>query len=180
MKLNIPTLYVPYGPVGHPKARFMMEHASFDQDRIPDKVRVVLYRSRIMSEQPGMFFDPDLTLEEQGYYLLPVNNGEVSDELVASLAPAPVFTPAPAGAPGRKLADFAHLLPDYLIPQPTAYAEGDPHCDHDFAPETWTVLYQTVTGRILSEEDALTERGDGAFLHTVSCTRCGHKLAFKE
>lgn len=180
MQFDIPTLYVPYGPVGHPRARAYVDQISLDREQLEQAFVDWLLRRRIQSDIPGLFFDKERALGEQGYYVLPVKNGEVSDALLESLKPADIFVPRPAGQPGRKLADVAYLLPSYLDLANLELWTDHPECDHDMGLETWQTVFRTASGHLLSDTDSCQWNGPGTFFNVVTCTRCGARHAYPE
>lgn len=180
MQFDIPTLYVPYGPIGHPQVRAYVEQAALNREEVEQNFRNYLERRRGQGDIPGCFYDERRPLETQGYYLLPVKNGEVPDTLMEFLPPADIFVPRQEGQPGRTLADVTHLLPSYVDLAVLEVWSDHPDCDHDMGLESWQCIFRTDTGHLLSAEEGYLWKGKGTYFHIVTCPRCGTQHAYPE
>lgn len=181
MKVPTPKLYVPYGPVGHPEAQFHMDFADISSSEAEGEFWSWLDRHSIQGDAPSMFFRDDLSLAEQGYYMLLVVGGEVSDELMAKLESPRIYTPVKEGEPGRKLEEFKAYLPSFThLEDREVWEAGQEGCDHDIGLESWDVVYKTVDGKKYSMSESYGLDTPGEYYVTVTCSRCGAKHAYRE
>jgi hypothetical protein len=178
LKVNIiKPVFAVYGPVGHAKAE-VLEVGSHDAE-LGSKVHQHLARYSVQGFIPSMFFNQDLSLEKQGYHILPVVNGEIDDALLASLPVPRCYQPAKAGEPGRRIAELTAFLPDYNhIDDVAVWNEGTPPegstapCDHDFGLESYKLMFRHESGQIFAGDDEFDYR-QGEFFNQMTCTRCG-------
>lgn len=184
MKVNLPTFYVPYGPVGHPEASVFAHHLSFDKEELQGIFYSYLERNRSQGDVPTMFFQKNLSLEENGYHILQVTGDEISDEVIAALPVPKFFVPTPAGAPGRKLAELMRYLPNYFTPAKVEeWDPGSTGCDHDFDLLKYEVVFKcewTHEKFTVEETYGPDFNRDGRYYGTVKCTRCGAVHALPE
>lgn len=190
MKLKLPEMYVPYGPVGHPEARPYVHMLGNDKDDVWREFYDYLERRSSQPDVPVMFYDRNMPMEAQGYHIVPVVNGnEILDEVLAELAPHDVYMPAQPGQPGRNLQAVRNHLPSYLnladkeIWPPGTSLVG---CDHDIGLESYSVyLKEEYTDRVLNPaemEEGCVNRNlpDGQYYSTFRCTRCGEHQAYPQ
>jgi hypothetical protein len=178
LKVNIiKPVFAIYGPVGHAKAEVM--EVGSDEAQLRSKVHQYLARYCVQGFIPSMFFNDDMSLEKQGYHVLPVVNGEIDDALLASLPVPRIYQPAKADEPGRKIVELRAFLPDYNRPEnvevwnegtvPEGAAEP---CDHDFGLESYELMFRHESGQIFTG-DAEFDYREGEFFNQMTCTRCG-------
>lgn len=185
MKLNIRNQFVAYGPAGHPEAMLFERSLGFDKNDVEGKFHSWIERYASQNKIPTTFYDEKKSLAENGYYILPVENSEVSDELIGSLAKPRMFVPSLEGAPGRKLQDFkSHIPYFYRHFEFEVWDAGKADCDHDFGLEGFAVMFkERYTEVLYTIEDAFgpeMKDADGDFYAQVTCTRCGAKHALVE
>lgn len=182
MKLNLPTSYIPFGPIGHPEARAFPLFMGTDKGEIIGELYSYLCKISAQNSVPSVFFDESKSLEDNGYHVLAIRNDEISDAELAALPRPRIFTPAASGEPGRKLQEMRTHIPgfyqhfDFEIWQP-----GQADCDHDFGLESYrSACKDKLTGAILSEEESCDDQREIAYYVAVTCTRCGAVHALEE
>lgn len=185
MKINMSQQYIPYGPAGHPEAGLFKMHMGSDKDEVEGSFYSWIEKYQSQNTVPTTFYDGSKTLEENGYFILPVQGDEVSDDLIAALAVPKMFTPAGPWESGRKLQDFkSHLPRFYHHFDFEVWFEGTAGCAHDFGLESYAIkLRENYTDRILDDDDILKPENkyvDGVFFATVKCSRCGAVHALEE
>ena len=177
MQVNRPPAYIPYGPVGHPEAKFHFGCEAPTRDEALLLLRAHMAQLNRQSVPRGTATFHRKTWKEEGYFALLVKDGQVDDAEFQALPIPPMFKPALPGERGRKLADFPYTVPGYY--QHSAYeplTNLHPNCDHDFGLESVRYGFREdgAEGPTLVSLDAvdpLTMKGR-VFL-TVTCTRCG-------
>ena len=181
MKIEIPQAFVPFGPVGHPQARPIMHLLGFSKEDVEGDLYRYLNRVCSQPDAPGMFYEERESFEEQGYFVVPVVNSEISDALLATLKPCALYVPAAAGAPGRKLEDVWRYLPNYLKQQDLeVWDEGNAPagCDHDIGLESYdAVCKDNDTGEVVPEEQW---HENTTYFSTFRCTRCNALHAYRQ
>lgn len=185
MKLTIDNQFVAYGPVGHPDARLFERSLGFDKNDVEGEFYGWVQRYASQNKIPTTFFDDKKSLEENGYYILPVENSEVSDELIATLVKPRMFTPAISGETGRKLQEFkSHIPYFYHHFDVEVWESGQTGCDHDFGLESFAVMFKERYSEVIYTIDAAfgpeMKDAEGDFYAQVICTRCGAKHALLE
>jgi hypothetical protein len=182
MKIKLPNFFVPYGPVGHPAAQAFVSHLNEDLEELRGEFHSYLARASIQGNVPTLFFDEELSLEENGYHLLRVVNEEIPDDVLAALPRLAIYTPAAPGTPGRKLESMRKLLPSfYQHLNVEVWEPGKVDCDHDFGLESYAPKFkEAASGKVLSYEESWATDVDGTYYATVFCSRCGAEHALKE
>lgn len=190
MKLNLPQTYVPFGPVGHPDAGPFVHLMGTDKSDVEGALHGHLEKYRGQGRAPTMFFVDRVPMATQGYYVVPVVNGdEISDDVLAALKPCALYLPVATGK-GRSLADVSNELPSFMhLKDKEVWSPGTTgeHCDHDIGLESYAVfLKEQYTDKIVSPEelDAIFQ-GDanfpeGEYYSTFRCTRCGEHHAYPQ
>lgn len=185
MKISISGC-VPYGPVGHPKARFFTEYMHYGEEKARHAIYRHLERRSIQGDIPEIFFTENQSMTEQGYYLMYVKDSEVADSAMEKLMPAKIFTVPASDEPGRKLKDFsAHLKPfikETMLckSQFEVWQTGVLLCDHDMGLETMTIKIKTPAGEVVDTGTPEAYDVDGAYYYSFRCTRCGGEYALPE
>ncbi len=190
MNLDIPTTYVPFGPVGHPKARAFVHLMGRDKSDVEGALYQYLEKNSSQPNAPTMFYTDRVSMQEQGYYVVPVINGnEITDDVLAGLTPCALYIPVPSGA-GRSLADVSRHLPDYIcLEDKEVWTEGTTAlpCDHDIGLESYAVfLKEQYTDKIFASEELDAKYpGDapypeGQYYSTFTCSRCGEHHAYPQ
>lgn len=185
MKVNLPKFHVPFGPVGHPQAQAFTHLLSFgDKGDLIGSFGNYLERYRSQGHVPTLFYQERLSLAENGYHILEVVNGEISDEVIAALPVPAIYVPMPIGTPGRKLADLMRYLPGYYkLGTEETWKRGAENCDHDFNLTSYEVLFKCEwTGETFSYEATYSSdfNRSGKFYGTLKCGRCGEVHALPE
>lgn len=182
MKIKTPKIFVPYGPVGSPEAQLWMDFAAVDEAEVRLEFRDWLDRNCIQGNTPTVFYLDKETLEEQGYYILPVIQDEVSDDVIALLAKPKMYAIAAPYEPGRKMTMFERYLPSYTdLGRLIIVKAGDNDCDHDFGLESWETYFRKFSGQLVVDlygPDAKT--GEGEYCDTVTCSRCKAMHAYPQ
>jgi hypothetical protein len=185
MKVRLPAFYVPYGPVGHPKAQVFSHLLSFgSKEDLEGSFYNYLERDRGQGNSPTMFYQERLSLAENGYHILEVEGDEISDELIAALPVPAIYVPMPHGSPGRKLADLMRYLPNYFkLGTEEVWEPGVAGCDHDFNLVSYEVMFKCQwTDEKFTYEDTYGSdfNRDGRYYGTLKCSRCGEVHALPE
>lgn len=181
MKVHRPPSFIPFGPAGHPLAKFFLNCEATTSTEAAEKLAYHLEKHTGLP----FYFSKSIPLEEQGYFVMPVVDSEVSDEIFSSLAIPRAFQPQPANQPGRNLSEFTQFIkPDYRDSPNTVLQEGNAGCSHDFGLERSGIYHRdTVTGALLNELDAQLQRNlpYGSYYFVSTCRRCDalHGLAEK-
>lgn len=177
MKVNIKPLFAVYGPHGHHDARVI--DTGSEKEYLASKVHRYLAHYCGQGHIPTVFFNEDVSMEKQGYHVLPVINGEIDDSVIAQLPVPRCYQPAAAGEPGRKIAELTLFLPSYNNPDEVevwnegAVPEGSSSpCDHDFGLESFALVFRHDSGVIYQEEESYDFR-EGEYFNHMTCTRCG-------
>lgn len=177
MKVKLNPVFAVYGPVGHPEAG--VKEQGSNKDELAGQYHRYLAHFSIQGIVPSMFFNEDMSLEEQGYHVLPVINGEIDDEVIAKLPVPRCYQPAAAGEPGRKIAELTSFLPSYNNPDEVevwnegTLPEGSTSpCDHDFGLESYVVVFRHESGVVYQEDESYDFR-EGEYFNLMTCTRCG-------
>lgn len=190
MKLKLPQTYVPFGPVGHPDARPFVYLMGHDESDVEGALHGHLSRYSGQGRVPTMFFVDRVSMANQGYYVVPVVNGdEISDEVLAALKPCALYLPVATGK-GRSLADVRDYLPRFMhLEDKEVWPLGtlETPCDHDIGLESYAVfLKEQYTDKIFTPEelDAIFQ-GDanfpeGQYYSTFRCSRCGEHHAYPQ
>lgn len=185
MKVVRPNSFIPYGPLGHPAAKFFFDCEGPDLERVTEKFCQVTPNWPYVPPLPGTYAETRAELALDGYFILPVVDGVVADEHMATLAVPAKYVPAAPGKPGRRLEDFPHTIAGYYQHYDyEPFTNDSPTCDHDFGMESIRyVLKVEGTGEVLPLEQAKAEaefvRPGDVYL-TVKCTRCGDMHGLKQ
>lgn len=190
MKLKLPAIYVPFGPVGHPAAHAFVHLIGDDKSEVEGKLYSHLERDSGQGRAPSMFYADRVSMEAQGYYVVPIINGdEIDDNVLAALKPCALYLPVATGK-GRSLADVRDHLPSFMhLEDKEVWAAGTSAtpCDHDIGLESYDVLLKEAhTDKIYTsaEIDAIFQGDanfpDGVYYSTVRCTRCGEHHAYPQ
>lgn len=185
MKVVRPDSFIPYGPLGHPAAKFFFECEGPDLERVTEKFCEVTPGWPYVPPEPGKYSAERAELAEDGYFILPVVDGAVADEYMATLTVPTRYIPAPLGERGRRLEDFPHTIAGYYQHyEYEPFTNDSPNCDHDFGLESIQyVLKLEGSGEVLSLErakaGALAVPAGDVYL-TVRCTRCGDVHGLKQ
>lgn len=185
LTLNRPTTFIPYGPLGHPAAKFFFDAESETENLAafrfyhPQKPRI----GNEIREDFAKLTRNALALN--GFFILEVQDGKISAEQAAKMTMPARFVPALPGAPGRKVEHFKHTVPGYFQHYTyEPFTSGSPDCDHDFGVESAAYVFKvTETGEQLSMAElrsnpSMADRGH--IYLTVKCTRCGDVHGIKQ
>lgn len=171
MKVNLKPVFAVYGPVGHPLAR--VQETGTNPEDLENEYHQHLSKYCLQGNLPSVFFNRDMSLEKQGYHILPVINGEIDFERIRQLPVPRFYAPAKHGEPGRTIEEFLNLLPSYNGRGPVAvWKSGKTGCDHDFGLESYATFFRLESGEVVSEDQSYGAR-KGEYFNTVTCTRCG-------
>lgn len=177
MKLNRPLSYVPFGPVGHPKARAFVEFERTSTSKLEKEFHLYLDRSSLHGTFPTRLFNRKLSLADNGYHLVPVVQDEIPDELLAKLPLARAYRPASADEPGRKIEHLLSWLPKtYHHSVAVSWNAGVADCNHDFGLESAQLIFrEQASGNAVTAEAALAldYEQPGQFFVRMQCSRCG-------
>lgn len=184
MKVARKPSVIPYGPVGHPRARLFPEFESKSSSHAAEALK--LFAGRIVGSGDPLlqYYNAKVSANQNGFHMLDVADNEVSDDVIAALPTARAYTPAAEGEPGRNLMEFAGPLPRWYerietvlsaIPSPNG-------CDHDFGLDSAAILFREAeTGKLVREHEfsKMAYKEKGSFFLGTTCTRCGqvHGLA---
>lgn len=184
MRISLHNQYVPYGPVGHPEAMLFEHEIGPDKSEVEGAFWSWIERYRGQNNVPTTFYNEKQTLAENGYHILRIVNGDVSDELIASLPKPRMFTPAKPGVQGRRLVEFESNIPSFFRHFDfEIWNQGAAGCDHDFGLESYAMKFkEQTTGQVYDSEAVFSDElyhADGTYYAQVTCTRCGaiHALA---
>lgn len=184
MKVVRPNSFIPYGPLGHHAAKFFFECEGPDLERVTEKFCEITPDWPYVPPKQGEYSAKREELAEDGYFILPVIDGNVADEHMATLTVPSKYVPAAPGARGRRLEDFPHTIAGYYQHYTYEPFTNDfPDCDHDFGLESVKyVLKVAETGEVFPLEQAKIKREVlpcDVYL-TVKCTRCGDVHGLKQ
>ena len=182
MKLFL-TFYVPYGPVGHPEAGPITHLLGNYRDDVEREAYSYLSRNSSQNNVPTVFFDDNISLADNGYFILEVNGDEISDAELFSLPKPKMFVPETASNPGRKLQNFKKNIPSFYHHFDfEVWNEGTAGCDHDFGLESYKNVYKNKwLDTIVTEEESYEMGADDLSYHiSVTCSRCGAVHAMEE
>lgn len=177
MRLRRPPSYVPYGPVGHPRAQFLFSCEAPTEDEAKGLLRAHLKTLNQQARPAGSVTFHRKTLAEEGYFVLPVNDEQVDDAMFQALPVPPMFRRALPGERGRRLEDFPYTIQGYY--QHYHYeplTNAHPTCDHDFGLESVRYGFRengTVGDTLVPLAEARPSDRPGRVMLAVTCTRCG-------
>lgn len=185
MKVVRPPSFIPYGPLGHPDAKFYFEYEGSGLEEVTLRYWRDWPTQAVESLKPGACANERDALAEDGYYILYVEDGVVQADQVAQMKVPAKFVPALPSAPGRKLEDFPYTVPGYY--QHYGYepfTNTSPDCDHDFGLEAVRYVFKVdETGELRPLEQVRGSdlaKNPGKVYLTVKCTRCGDVHAIEQ
>jgi hypothetical protein len=173
---------IPFGPVGHPRARLFPEFERKSSSAAAEALKLAASCQVGNGVSLLAIYNPHLSLSDNGFHLLDVLNDEVDDGAIAALPVCPAYTPAAPGAPGRKLEQFQDWLPKCYrnrqveVLTKSSATENSTACDHDVGLESASaVLVSNASGRLFQEDEylKLTFKEEGRLYLTTTCSRCG-------
>lgn len=177
MYVSRPPAYIPYGPVGHPKAQFHFNCEAATQAEALRLLGAHLTQLNQRVAPVGTATYHRRTWAEEGYFALLVKDGQVDDTEFQALPVPAMFKPALPGERGRKLEDFPYTIAGYYQHyRYEALTNNHPDCDHDFGLESVRYGYREdpAEGATLLSLDAVDLRSmKGRVFLAVTCTRCG-------
>jgi hypothetical protein len=177
MYVTRPPAYIPYGPVGHPKAQFHFNCEAPTESEALQLLHTHLVRLNKQVVPYGTATFGRKTWEEEGYFAILVQNGQVDDAEFQALPVPPMFKPALPGVRGRKLEDFPYTIAGYYQHyRYTPLTNNHPECDHDFGLESVRYGFKedhTEGANLLNLEEVDRQTMKGRVYLSVTCTRCG-------
>jgi predicted nucleic-acid-binding Zn-ribbon protein len=177
MYVNRPPAYIPYGPVGHPNARFFFNCEGATEEEALKLLDAVIFDTDRKSVPRNTATFNRESWAEEGYFALLVIDSQVNDAAFQALPVPPMFQPALPGERGRKLEDFPHTVAGYY--QHYDYeplTNLHPDCDHDFGLESVRYGFkedQAEGATLVKLEDVDLQTMRGRVFLAVTCTRCG-------
>ncbi|WP_157641836.1 hypothetical protein [Burkholderia ubonensis] len=176
MQVNRPPAYVPYGPVGHPDAKFLFNCEAATRDEALLRLGAYMAELNEQAVPRGTATFHRKTWSEEGYFALLVKDGQVDDAEFQALPVPPMFKPAAPGERGRKLEDFPYTIAGYY--QHYCYeplTNNHPDCDHDFGHESvrYGLKEDHAKGAALVNLNEVRRDMKGRVFLAVTCTRCG-------
>ena len=180
MKVNVPRFFAAYGPAGHPRASVVLVGTKEDIDH---RLFSFLERNSGQGNIPTVFFDNWTSPDAQGYHVLEVVNGEISDEAIAALPVPECYAPVPANFVGRTLKDFRAQLPRFInLKIFEVWDAGDSSCGHDFGLEGITLQYKLDLGGVVDSSEVGPDTGEGIYFYASKCSNplCNAVHAYPE